>query len=181
MESEGCENCQLFLSGSFPVSIFLPEGDLDLVLVAPLGESSSEQSSMKYILQMLQALCTHAAASNVLSNDGGGPSFSIKNVEFVNARTKLVHCTVNTIGVDITVNQVGALLTASFLEDVDRFIGHDHLFKRTLLLIKVSAVLCSLAQLIPSLCLYCIFDLRRFAYKLPFLVPATVAAVLVLP
>jgi hypothetical protein len=62
---------------------------------------------------------------------------NIRNVEFVNARTKVTHCLINNIGVDITVNQIGALSSLVFLEEVDRMIGCDHLFKRSLLLIKV--------------------------------------------
>lgn len=124
--------------------MFLPEGDLDLVLISPIGEgSNSDTYGMKLILHLLQSLCTHAVSANPAGSSCLGlatadslSSYSIKNVEFVNARTKLVHCVVNTIGVDITVNQVGAVLAASFLEEVDQLVGHNHLFKRSLLLVK---------------------------------------------
>ena len=48
---------------------------------------------------------------------------TIRNVEFVNARTKLAHCLVNNISVDVTVNQIGSLLTLTFLEESELITG----------------------------------------------------------
>ena len=61
----------------------------------------------------------------------------IRNVEFVNARTKVAHCKINNLGIDVTVNQTSSLSSAAFLEEIDRLIGFNHLFKRSLILIKV--------------------------------------------
>lgn len=63
-------------------------------------------------------------------------------MEFVNARAKLLHCNVDNIAVDITVNQPGALVGSLFLDDIDRAVGLNHLFKRALLLVKVRTVCC---------------------------------------
>jgi len=73
-------------------------------------------------------------------------AFAFRNVEFVNARTRLLNCTINNLSVDITMNRIGALATVILLDEVDRLIGQDHLFKRSLLLIKVSThTLCKLS------------------------------------
>ena len=44
--------------------------------------------------------------------------------------------TVDSLPVDVTINQRGALATAVFIEEVDRCVGRHHLFKRSALLIK---------------------------------------------
>lgn len=62
---------------------------------------------------------------------------TLRNIEFINARTHVVHCMVDNTNVDITVNQIGALASAAFLEEADKCVGYDHLFKRSLLIIKV--------------------------------------------
>ncbi|KAL6982233.1 hypothetical protein U1Q18_050740, partial [Sarracenia purpurea var. burkii] len=51
-------------------------------------------------------------------------------------QVKLVKCIVQNIVVDISFNQLGGLCTLCFLEQVDRLIGKDHLFKRSIILIK---------------------------------------------
>lgn len=39
-----------------------------------------------------------------------GDAMEIRNISFVNARTKVVNCTVQNVAVDITVNQVGGYI-----------------------------------------------------------------------
>ncbi|XP_062017968.1 uncharacterized protein LOC133734351 [Rosa rugosa] len=50
---------------------------------------------------------------------------------------KLVKCIVQSMIVDISFNQLGGLCTLRFLEQVDHYIGKDHIFKRSIILIKV--------------------------------------------
>ncbi|XP_058075306.1 uncharacterized protein LOC131223814 isoform X2 [Magnolia sinica] len=52
------------------------------------------------------------------------------------SEVKLVKCLVQNIVVDISFNQLGGLCALCFLEQVDRLIGKDHLFKRSIILIK---------------------------------------------
>jgi hypothetical protein len=114
-------------SGSFTLKTFLAESDIDLVV---LTESIDDRN----ILKIFNSLCEEI----VLKEDGQSTFnlMQIRNVEFINARTKVAHCLVNNVGVDITVNQIGALASVTFLEEADRLIGYDHLFKRSVLLIK---------------------------------------------
>jgi hypothetical protein len=51
-------------------------------------------------------------------------------------QVKLVKCYVNGVPIDLSSNQVGGLCTLCFLEEVDRRIGHGHLFKRSVILLK---------------------------------------------
>lgn len=121
--------------GSSSLKSYLPEGDLDLVLVAPSSRSSREE--IQYLTTIFNSWCDEIADKE--EGKSSYPDFTIRNVEFVNARTKLAHCLVNNISVDITINQIGAILTLTFLEEADRLIGVNHLFKRSLLLIKVQS------------------------------------------
>eukprot|EP01038_Epipyxis_sp_PR26KG_P004838 gene4838-6782_t len=140
--------------GSSSLKSYLPESDLDLVLLTPKSTTKplvSNSSNVIHIInnhnndeksnedtktlsEIFNSLCQEIC----LKDDGksNNPHMTIRNVEFINARTKVAHCLVNNVGVDITVNQIGALISLIFLEEVDRVIGCNHLFKRSLLLIK---------------------------------------------
>ncbi|KAJ1443807.1 hypothetical protein B484DRAFT_273991 [Ochromonadaceae sp. CCMP2298] len=119
--------------GSSFLKSYLPESDLDLVFVAPT-ETKTSREEMQYLTAIFNSLCCEIADRE--EGKSAHTDMVVRNVEFVNARTKLAHCLVNNIPVDVTVNQIGSLLTVTFLEEADRFIGVDHLFKRSLLLIK---------------------------------------------
>jgi len=130
--------------GSSSLKSYLPESDLDLVLLAPCGKNSREE--MQCLTAIFNSWCDEIADKE----EGKSTHYdmTIRNVEFVNARTKLAHCLVNNISVDITVNQIGSLLTLTFLEEADRLVGMNHLFKNSLLLIKVKITLAQ--QILPS-------------------------------
>jgi DNA polymerase sigma len=158
-------NALLLPSGSTSSRTYLPDSDLDLVLVvfpksfAPSSLLISEE--MHYLNQTFLALCEEISRKDDYPSCGASflsssssvsvpsvllpPSlsqfassdFTIRNVEFINARTKLIHCKINNVGIDITVNQIGALSAVLFLERIDSFIQNKHLFKRSLLLVKV--------------------------------------------
>ena len=92
-----------------------------------------------------------AIAVSEVSGRGGGnggssssgswadfPPFIASDVEFINADVRIVRCNLNQgeVAVDISCNSVGALAAAAFLEAADAAVGHAHLFKRSLLLLK---------------------------------------------
>ena len=60
----------------------------------------------------------------------------VRNVSFVSGHVKVVKCVVNNITVDLCILQRKALGAVSYFEALDRLIGLDHLFKRSLILIK---------------------------------------------
>ncbi|XP_024032777.1 uncharacterized protein LOC112095308 [Morus notabilis] len=64
------------------------------------------------------------------------PAEALSFKELPCKRVKIVKCTVKNIPVDISFNQMAGLCTLCFMEQVDELIGKDHLFKRSILLIK---------------------------------------------
>lgn len=132
---------QLFGSGSFTSRTYLPASDIDLVLVTRDGGEGNNKE-MENIMSVFEALCTEVSlrdsGKSVLSSIQN--PMTIRNVEFINARTKLCHCLVNNVGIDVTINSTGALTTVLFIEECDRFLGRDHIFKKSLMLIKAWAL-----------------------------------------
>lgn len=101
-----------------------------------------------------QALCSIAAQSGCRrrSNLSCPPTDQtakpeIRNVSFINARTPIVTMVVGNVVVDLTENQGGSVAASALLEEADRWIGRDHLFKRSLLLLKAWA-LCETPRLV---------------------------------
>jgi DNA polymerase sigma len=137
-------------TGSSSLKCYLPESDLDLVLFAKpqqqLVEARKSQNNTQmsseifYLKAIFNSLCDEIIEKdeNKSSFSDDFSSFTIRNIEFINARTKVTHCMVNNIQVDITVNHISALKSLLFLEEVNKEIGNNHLFKRSLLLVKVS-------------------------------------------
>ena len=70
------------------------------------------------------------------ANSFGNPRYPVRNVAFINADVRIVRCTVGNTPVDISANQSSALAAAALVESCDRWIGRNHLLKRSILLIK---------------------------------------------
>lgn len=114
--------CEVFPFGSVPLKTYLPDGDIDLTA---LGGSNIEE-----------ALATDVCSVLNSEDQNGAAEFVVKDVQLIRAEVKLVKCLVQNIVVDISFNQLGGLCTLCFLEKIDRRIGKDHLFKRSIILIK---------------------------------------------
>ncbi|KAL8102063.1 hypothetical protein AgCh_026809 [Apium graveolens] len=108
--------------GSVPLKTYLPDGDIDLTAFAG---ANVEEAVANDIVSELQRQERDSDAE-----------FLVKEIRLIHAEVKLVKCLVQNIVVDISFNQIGGLCTLCFLEQVDRVIGKDHLFKRSILLIK---------------------------------------------
>lgn len=117
-----CLGCEVFPYGSVPLKTYLPDGDIDLTA---FGGTNFEDALANDMVSILEA------------EDQNKPAdFVVKDVQLIRAEVKLVKCIVQNIVVDISLNQIGGLCTLCFLEQVDRLIGKDHLFKRSIILIK---------------------------------------------
>ncbi|EGZ23344.1 hypothetical protein PHYSODRAFT_485178 [Phytophthora sojae] len=147
-----------FATGSYPMKTYLPGSDLDICLLVP-----QELESSWYFI-VTQALCIaggSGGAGTVLdvgnpggSVDGSGSSSpsgpavgsgssgallltnTVRNVTFINADVRVVKCTVDNIPVDFTANRVGALGAVRLLDAMAVRVGRQHLFKKSLILIK---------------------------------------------
>ncbi|CAM9739962.1 unnamed protein product, partial [Pylaiella littoralis] len=71
-------------------------------------------------------------------DEGSSYRHRLSNVNFINmGRLQRIKCVVdNQVAVDIGANQVGGIATVALLEETDQLLGKNHLFKRSLLLIK---------------------------------------------
>ncbi|KAM3373912.1 hypothetical protein P3S68_012626 [Capsicum galapagoense] len=114
--------CEVFSYGSVPLKTYLPDGDIDLtVFSSPI----IEETLARDVLAVLQE-------EELKENT----EYDVKDPQFIDAEVKLVKCIVQNIVIDISVNQLGGLCTLCFLEQVDRIVGKNHLFKRSIILIK---------------------------------------------
>lgn len=130
---ESCPSIKLFGTGSTFLRTYLPEGDIDLVAM-PVGSSSSFDGELSLFSNLFSGFLKLTDKPEVVGTD---TSVIVKNIEFINARARLLRCTSDSgLEVDITVNRGGALNTVAFLEEADQMIGRNHLFKRSVLLIK---------------------------------------------
>ncbi|CAN0903080.1 hypothetical protein LINGRAHAP2_LOCUS22367 [Linum grandiflorum] len=133
---------ELFTYGSVPLKTYLPDGDIDLtafsyptaedVLVSDVysilkGEENN--NSARYKVKNVHKIDAESTAtiSSLQS------TATISSLQY---QVKLIKCDVENIVVDISFNQLGGLCTLCFLEQVDRLVGKNHLFKRSILLIK---------------------------------------------
>ncbi|XP_051143488.1 uncharacterized protein LOC127259915 isoform X2 [Andrographis paniculata] len=117
-----CAACQVVAYGSVPLKTYLPDGDIDLtVLVGP----DAEESPVHSIFAALQA-----------EERNTNSEYEFRETRLIDAEVKIVKCLVQNIVIDISFDQLGGLSTLCFLEEVDRRVGRDHLFKRGIILVK---------------------------------------------
>ncbi|KAF6174370.1 hypothetical protein GIB67_027841, partial [Kingdonia uniflora] len=113
---------QVFPYGSVPLKTYLPDGDIDLTAICFQNVEEAMVNKVRIILETEER---NKAAE-----------FEVKDVQYIQAEVKLIKCLIQNIVVDLSFNQLGGLCTLCFLEKVDRLIGKNHLFKRSILLIK---------------------------------------------
>ncbi|KAI4307136.1 hypothetical protein L6164_030355 [Bauhinia variegata] len=118
-----CFSCQVFTFGSVPLKTYLPDGDIDLTAFS--NNQNWKDNWASEVRDILE--------SEEKSKDA---EFRVKDVQYIQAEVKIVKCLVENIVVDISMNQLGGLCTLCFLEEVDKLISHNHLFKRSIILIK---------------------------------------------
>ncbi|KAJ0980205.1 hypothetical protein J5N97_008460 [Dioscorea zingiberensis] len=118
-----CFPCQVCTFGSVPLKTYLPDGDIDLTAF-----SKNEDLKDKWAITVRDVLQNEEKNENA--------EFHVKEVQYIQAEVKIVKCLVENIVVDISFNQVGGLCTLCFLEEIDHLINHNHLFKRSIILIK---------------------------------------------
>ncbi|KAL5197187.1 hypothetical protein ABZP36_000699 [Zizania latifolia] len=115
--------CEVFVFGSVPLKTYLPDGDIDVTILGNTAPDSTFISDARGILE-----------SEAEEDDGA--EHGLRCLRFINAQVKLIKCIIKNIVVDISFNQIGGVSTLCFLELVDREVGKNHLFKRSIMLIK---------------------------------------------
>ncbi|XP_065880992.1 uncharacterized protein [Euphorbia lathyris] len=114
--------CEVFPYGSVPLKTYLPDGDIDLTAISSPPVEDALFSDVHAVLRR--------------EEQNREALFEVKDVHFIDAEVKLVKCIVQNMVVDISFNQLGGLSTLCFLEQVDRLVGRNHLFKHSIILIK---------------------------------------------
>ena len=85
-----------------------------------------------------------------------GGKFTVgRDPQLVLAGVPVVKCTVGGLAIDISANQLRGLTAVCFMNAVDQAIGHNHLFKRSILAVKVSTILRSSHLALPLAHLGC--------------------------
>ncbi|XP_043724351.1 uncharacterized protein LOC122671279 isoform X2 [Telopea speciosissima] len=118
-----CFSCQVFTFGSVPLKTYLPDGDIDLTAF-----SKNQNLKDTWASEVRDMLENEEQSENA--------EFHVKEVQYIQAEVKIIKCLVENIVVDISFNQLGGLCTLCFLEEVDHLINQNHLFKRSIILIK---------------------------------------------
>ncbi|OMP08591.1 hypothetical protein COLO4_06299, partial [Corchorus olitorius] len=118
-----CFPCQVFTFGSVPLKTYLPDGDIDLTAFSK--NQNLKDSWAHQVRDMLEK-----------EEKNENAEFRVKEVQYIQAEVKIIKCLVENIVVDISFNQLGGLCTLCFLEEVDLLINQNHLFKRSIILIK---------------------------------------------
>ncbi|OIV95048.1 hypothetical protein TanjilG_10868 [Lupinus angustifolius] len=118
-----CFPCQVFTFGSVPLKTYLPDGDIDLTAF-----SKNQNIKDAWAHQVCDMLKKEEKDENA--------EFRVREVQYIQAEVKIIKCLVENIVVDISFNQLGGLCTLCFLEEVDILINQNHLFKRSIMLIK---------------------------------------------
>ncbi|KAL3530970.1 hypothetical protein ACH5RR_010292 [Cinchona calisaya] len=113
---------EVFPYGSVPLKTYLPDGDIDLTV---FGSPSAEEYWASDVLFVLQR-----------EEQNENAEYEVKDTQLIDAEVKLVKCLVQNIVIDISFNQLGGLCSLCFLEQVDRLVEKDHLFKRSIIMIK---------------------------------------------
>ncbi|XP_010523799.1 PREDICTED: uncharacterized protein LOC104802065 isoform X2 [Tarenaya hassleriana] len=114
---------EVFTFGSVPLKTYLPDGDIDL---SAFSRNQNLKDSWAHVVRdMLEK-----------EEKNENAEFCVKEVQYIQAEVKIIKCLVENIVVDISFNQLGGLCTLCFLEEVDHYINQNHLFKRSIILIK---------------------------------------------
>ncbi|KAH0467188.1 hypothetical protein IEQ34_004426 [Dendrobium chrysotoxum] len=120
-----CFSCEVFTFGSVPLKTYLPDADIDITVC-----SKSEDMKDTWASVVLKVLENEKRQSK-------NAEFRVKEVNYIDAKVRVIQCLVENIVVYISFNQIGGLCTLNFLEEVGHLISQNHLFKRSIILIKV--------------------------------------------
>ncbi|KAH0466781.1 hypothetical protein IEQ34_004019 [Dendrobium chrysotoxum] len=103
----------VFTFGSVPLKTYLPVADIDLVVCSKTEDMKDTWASV--VLKVLENEKRHIKNAK----------FRVKEVKYIDAKVRVIKCLVENIVVDISFNQIGW-----------PFISQNHLFKRSIILIK---------------------------------------------
>ena len=120
--------------GSGPLKTNLPRSDIDLVVLYKDRLLAGEPPEQRFEISTPEL----AAIKECLEEEGGKMG-KISELTVINADVKLIKLSCNGIPVDISFNQAGGICTLGLLEELSARFAKDHLFKKSIILIKAWA------------------------------------------
>lgn len=149
-----------FEIGSFSWKTYLPDSDVDIGFISnkkynnsntktkvkslesSIGDTKNEAVNATTLAvkdvdtQNLMAINELLCLESCKQNKQNHSTPTVRNVSFVSGHVKVVKCVVNNVTIDLCSLQRESLAAVSYFEGLDRLIGNNHLFKRSLILIK---------------------------------------------
>ena len=127
---------QVYDIGMQGLRCFLPDDPIRLSVFL------SRSAEAGWYVRLNEQMCRLSGSPTMLDETdvSGGGDHSLSNVSFVSSSETSGHklqCIVDSVlGVEVVANVRLEMCLMAFLEDFDRLLGRDHLFKRSLLLIR---------------------------------------------
>lgn len=138
---------QVYQMGLYSIRSFLPDDPVTLSIYLCRGLENS------WYLRLNEKLCrmsssihaqretTDAPEDHLLGHEADSvhppPTHIIKNVSFMEENCEhRLQCVIGNYTIDIRATQKIDLCFAAFIEEIDRTVGRDHLFKKSLILIR---------------------------------------------
>lgn len=109
---------------------YLPESDIDITVLFT-----------EYFLKDEQLETPSRVSYSELNRlkeglENSSQEYGLENIIIINAAVKLIKLYCDGIQIDISFNQTGGITTYKYLEAVDQLIDRNHIFKKTILMIK---------------------------------------------
>mmetsp|Transcript_19812 Transcript_19812/g.48480 ORF Transcript_19812/g.48480 Transcript_19812/m.48480 type:complete len:972 (+) Transcript_19812:304-3219(+) len=128
-------NVQVYPHGSYASKTYLPDSAVDVTayFVTKFDKKRGEYKKNFWAQQVAHAL----AQNDNIHGDARLTDVAVSQDPIFG--TQILHCAVDEVPIRVSLNRVDVLESLALLETVDVMVGHDHLVKRTILLVKTWA------------------------------------------
>lgn len=109
--------------GSFVTQIFLPDGDVDLVIL--VGENDASDVLAQFYVHLKKIVASQ-----------GDAVFKITNLSLIKAEVSIIRLVVNGIFIDISATCPAGLVASLYLQLLNDAIGRNNLLKKSVILIQ---------------------------------------------
>ena len=123
---------QVRLTGSYPLRTFLSMSDVNIILV----RVDANQCILPIGSNEIQDFHAQLCGTAILDASTFASGATLRSVTLIAAKTPRIRAVINNITVDVGLGHIEAYQSVAFLDMASRAIRHDHLLKRSFLLIK---------------------------------------------
>eukprot|EP00475_Leptophrys_vorax_P009862 TRINITY_DN1654_c0_g2_i2.p1 TRINITY_DN1654_c0_g2~~TRINITY_DN1654_c0_g2_i2.p1 ORF type:complete len:966 (-),score=231.44 TRINITY_DN1654_c0_g2_i2:1623-4520(-) len=164
---------KIFSQGSFASKTYLPDSDMN---VAAFFTHNHQRTWIQRVIKSLlredmPKSSSNSSLTSLNKEDLSAPveNFVVRSATFIKTSHlgQIIKAQVEDLSLEISANQTHCLSAVALVEEVDRLVGRDHLFKRTIILTKAWAayearILGSDDGLLNS---YCIVTMLMFIFN----------------